>query len=78
MPTEPTRIEIEVPPITAQRFQEATPEQRARVTAAVTRAMMDPDEANEELTRLLDAIGAEAQANGLTEEMLDEMLRDES
>ncbi len=78
MQTDPTRIEIDVPPVIARRFRSATPEQRARVTAAVMLAMMSPDEADEELTRLLDAVGAEAQANGLTEEKLAELLRDES
>ncbi len=71
-------IRLDVPPEVARRFREATPEQRARATAALAHAVMSREEAVEAFHRIASTLSAEARENGLTEEGLQALLDEDA
>jgi hypothetical protein len=73
-------IELEVPAHVAEQYRGMGPDERANDGVDFGLWLEDRRrrrEAGAQLGRIMDQIGREAQQNGLTPEMLEELLRDE-
>ena len=68
-------IKITVPAQVAERYQQATPEQRRRAEKALMATFMTQEEIAEQLGDLLDSISGKAEAAGWTDEMNEALLR---
>jgi len=71
------KIVIEIDEPTAKEFRKFSPETRNRFNMAVSVALkkMINDATTDDHMRFLDAIGEEARKNGLTEEILNDLLK---
>lgn len=71
-------ISITVDAEAARSFSEASPEERRKVELLLALRLRELTNARvRPLKEIMDEIGAEAEAKGLTPEILDSMLRDE-
>lgn len=70
-------ITIQVKPKTAQAYQRLNPEKKARIETLLE-LLLQQELDNRSLAELMDEIGSQAQARGLTPEILAEILADES
>jgi len=70
------KIVIEVDNATAEEFKKFSPETRSRFgeTVAIALKKIINDATNESYKKFLDAISDEAQKNGLTEDILNDLL----
>lgn len=72
-----TRISIEVSPEAAELYQAAPPEEKERVRALVDLLIRKPVNNDLEfLRKLMDEISDEAEARGLTPEILESLLNE--
>lgn len=69
-------ITIPVDVITAARYVAATDEERLKIELLVRLLLERPRPSPDSLLQLMDAMSAEAQANGLTPEILEAILND--
>ena len=81
MPTSSSEVILRVDPATAKAYREAPADVKARARAAFERSLHEEREATrraagEELLRYMDELGREAEARGLTEDVLDDILHD--
>jgi hypothetical protein len=72
MATEP--ITVEVDEAAARVFKNASPEERRQLAALVSVQLLAVSPPIQRLRELMDAVGQRAQAHGLTEERLREIL----
>jgi ubiquinone biosynthesis protein COQ9 len=70
-------ITIQVKPKTAQAYQRVNPEKKARIETLLE-LLLQQEIDNRSLAEVMDEIGYQAQARGLTPEILAEILADES
>jgi ubiquinone biosynthesis protein COQ9 len=70
-------ITIQVKPKTAQAYQRVNPEKKARIETLLE-LLLQQELDNCSLAEVMDEIGYQAQARGLTPEILAEILADES
>jgi hypothetical protein len=74
-------IELSVPADVARLFRSATPEQRQKageqIAQAIRYALMSHRQAVEEFERISNEMGAYAKSQGLTEEKLEELLKED-
>ncbi len=71
-------VEIQLPPDLAMLYQEATPDEREKLDGlveAILRGLLNPTELT--FTELLDEMSAEAQKNGLTPQILEQILAED-
>ena len=71
------KIVIEVDNATAEEFKKFSPETQSRFgeTVAIALKKIINDATNESYKKFLDAISDEAQKNGLTEDILNDLLK---
>jgi hypothetical protein len=69
-----TTITVDVDPETAEAYANASDQERKKVRMLL-RIGLRPDRSKEALSRIMDKIGAEAEANGMTPEILEDILR---
>jgi hypothetical protein len=74
MATEP--ITIEVDEAAARVFKNASPEERRTLEALVSLQLLEASTPRQSLRELMDAISQRAQERGLTEEILQEILKE--
>lgn len=74
MATEPVTLELDE--AAARIFKEATPEQRRSLEALVSLHLLEAATSRQALRELMDIVGKQAEARGLTEERLQELLRE--
>ena len=74
-------ITLKVPVDVARLFRSATPEQRIKAGEEVSRAirylLLSSQEAAQEFNRISEEMGTYAKAQGLTEERLEELLKED-
>ena len=73
-----TTITIPVPPELAERYNQVSESERAKIQTALQHelnALLDAD--NDDLLDLMRLIGERAQARGLTPEILEDLLSDD-
>jgi len=71
-------ISIPVDPEAARAFTEASPEEQRKLALLLSLRLRELVVGPERpLKQIMDEIGAQAEARGLTPEILDELLRDE-
>lgn len=70
------RDQISVSTRTATVYRNATPAQQRRAEAALLMALISREEAVGELVRLMNDVGHQAQEEGLTPELLEEILNE--
>jgi hypothetical protein len=73
-------IILRVPLDVAQTYRQATEEERGQIAARLSvmlRSRLTREEAISKLNRTMDEIGTEAQARGLTPEILESILNDD-
>lgn len=71
------KITIQVKPEIAQAYQSFNPEQKAQIQTLLE-LLLQQELDNRSLAEVMDEIGYQAQARGLTPEILAEILADES
>ena len=71
-------ITMQVPAATARAYKQASATQRRRAESALALSLQTPDQAAEELKRILNKMSATARQRGLTEEKLHELLDEDS
>ena len=76
MPAAPSTVVLRVDPVTVRAYADASPAERERAESAFALALRGRRDAAEDLIRTMDEIGREAQARGLTPEILDDILND--
>ena len=81
MPATSEKVVLRVDPATARAYREASEEEKKRARSAFESALAERREearqtAAEELIRYMDELGREAEARGLTPEILDDILHD--
>ena len=69
--------QIAVSPRAADIYRKASPKEQRRAEIALMMSLMSREEAVEELKRIMDEMGRQAQENGLTPEILEELLNDD-
>ena len=74
MATEP--ITIEVDEAAARVFKNASPEERRTLEALVSLQLLEASTPRQSLRELMDTVSRRAQERGLTEEILQEMLKE--
>jgi len=74
MATEP--ITLEVDEAVARIFKAASPEERRRLEALVSLQLLKVATTRQSLRELMDNVGKRAQEQGLTEEQLQELIRE--
>lgn len=74
---ETQEITIRVDPEAARVYQTATPEQRRKIDLLLSLRLKQVMGPVASLKQIMDEISEKAQARGLTEEKLDELLREE-
>jgi hypothetical protein len=74
MATEP--ITIEVDEAAARIFKSASPEERRKLEALLSLQLLEVADPKSSLRELMDAVGQRAQERGLTEERLQEILKE--
>lgn len=72
-----TEITIEVEPTTAKLYESASEKERRRLNLLVSLYLQDALKSNRPLQEVIQEASAEAQANGLTAEILSELLQDD-
>ena len=70
-------IVFHVDPATAKAYEEASPQEKERLRSLFALALLDRQEAADEALRFFDEVARNAQARGLTPEILDEILRED-
>ena len=81
MPASSSEVVLRVDPATARAYREAPTDVKERARSAFERSLQEEREAvrraaGEELIRYMDELGREAEARGLTPEILDDILHD--
>ena len=76
MPTS-AEIVLHVDPATAEAYEAASSQQKERLRSLFALALLDRQEAADEALRFFDEVARNAQARGLTPEILDEILRED-
>jgi hypothetical protein len=74
MATEPVTLELDE--AAARVFKNASPEQRRKLEALVSLHLLEAATSRQSLRELMDTVGQQAQEQGLTEERLQELLRE--
>lgn len=74
MATEPVTLELDE--AAARLFKNATPEQQRKLEALVSLHLLEVATSRQSLRELMDTVGKRAQEQGLTEERLQELLRE--
>jgi hypothetical protein len=74
MATEPVTLELDE--AAARVFREATPEMRRKLEALVSLYLLEAATSRQSLRELMDTVGKQAVERGLTEEQLQELLRE--
>ena len=74
---ETREITIRVDPESARAYEAATPEERRKIDVLLSLRLKQVTGPAEPLQRVMREISEKAQARGLTEEILDELLRDD-
>lgn len=74
MATEP--ITLEVDEAVARIFKNASPEERRRLEALVSLQLLKVATTRQSLRELMDTVGKQAQEQGLTEDQLQELIRE--
>jgi hypothetical protein len=69
-------VTLDLDEAAARLFKEATPEQRRGLEALVSLHLLEAATSRQSLRELMDIVGQRAQARGLTEERLQELLRE--
>jgi hypothetical protein len=69
-------VTLELDEAAARIFKEATPEQRRSLEALVSLHLLEASASRQSLRELMDTVGQQAEARGLTEERLQELLRE--
>jgi hypothetical protein len=69
-------VTLELDEAAARIFKEATPEQRRSLEALVSLHLLEAATSRQSLRELMDTVGQQAEARGLTEERLQELLRE--
>jgi hypothetical protein len=69
-------VTLELDEAAARVFKEATPEQRRKLEALVSLHLLEAATSRQSLRELMDTVGKQAQERGLTEERLQELLRE--
>lgn len=73
-----TTIAIPVDSETASRYSTASVAERRKVQMLVRLLLKETSATSQTMQQTMDAMSAEAQANGLTETILDDLLRDDA
>jgi hypothetical protein len=72
------RILVEVDDISAQKWRDASEEEKSELNYTISRIIKKAfDKSEESFHEFLDRVGKEAAANGLTEEILNKLLSEE-
>jgi len=71
------QISIRVSDRAAQRYEEASEEERRRLDALLSIRLTEADRSTRPLEAIMTDLSREAQAKGLTEETLRELLKDD-
>jgi hypothetical protein len=74
MATEPVTLELDE--AAARVFKEASPEMRRKLEALVSLHLLEAATSRQSLHELMDSVGKQAEERGLTEERLQELLRE--
>ena len=74
MATEPVTLELDE--AAARIFKEASPEMRRNLEALVSLHLLETAMSRQSLGELMDTVGKQAEERGLTEERLQELLRE--
>jgi hypothetical protein len=74
MATEPITMELDA--AAARVYKNASPEQRRRLEALVSLHLLEAATSRQSLRELMNTVGQQAQAQGLTEERLQELIRE--
>ncbi len=74
MATEPVTLELDE--AAARVFKNASPEQRRKLEALVSLHLLEAATSRRSLRELMDTVGKQAQEKGLTEERLQELIRE--
>jgi hypothetical protein len=69
-------VTLELDEAAARLFKEASPEQRRNLEALVSLHLLEAATSRQSLRELMDTVGKQAEARGLTEERLQELLRE--
>lgn len=71
-------ITLRVSPEAAQAFRQASPEQQLRLETLVSLQLLGKLRSSRSLDEIIDDLSRQAQENGLTPQLLEELLRDEA
>jgi hypothetical protein len=74
MATEPVTLELDE--AAARIYKNASPEQRRKLEALVSLHLLEATMSRQSLRELMDTVGKQAQEQGLTEERLQELIRE--
>ncbi len=74
MATEPITMELDA--AAARVYKNASPEQRRRLEALVSLHLLEAATSRQSLRELMNTVGQQAQEQGLTEERLQELIRE--
>jgi hypothetical protein len=74
MATEPVTLELDE--AAARVFKNASPEERRKLEALLSLQLLEVADPKVSLRELIDAVGQRAQERGLTEELLQEILKE--
>jgi hypothetical protein len=76
MPATSKKVVLRVPAATAKAYEEASPEQKERALSAFARSLRTREEVAREFMAVMDETAREAEARGLTPDILDDILHD--
>jgi hypothetical protein len=74
MATEPVTLELDE--AAARIYKNASPEQRRKLEALVSLHLLEATMSRQSLRELMDTVGKQAHEQGLTEERLQELIRE--